>query len=332
MTLPSHTPATRRDGQRGLATRVATPFAWAGALACLALLAGCGSFGGSSGKPAADVAKRGGGYYLDDGPGPNPPANLDEVPDAVPRAEALHRGAARPYVIMGRSYAPMTALASYRERGMATWYGRRYHGKRTSSGEVYDMYAMTAAHTVLPIPSYARVTNLANGRSVVVRINDRGPFLGERLIDLSYVAAHKLDIVRNGSALVEVETVFAGSDAPLPATMTASTTAGTREPPAMAAIPPETRVQPVAAEPRAPTAEGQHYLQLGAFAVRANAERFLDQARALLGSADASLDITASGDLFRVQAGPYGSRSAALQAAERIAQLLGSAPVLAAPR
>ena len=103
--------------------------------------------------------------------------------NAVPRAEPINRGTSRPYVVMGRSYTPMTSHAPYRARGIATWYGRRYHGKQTSSGEIYDMYAMTAAHTTLPIPSYARVTNLADGRSVVVRVNDRGPFVGERLID-----------------------------------------------------------------------------------------------------------------------------------------------------
>jgi rare lipoprotein A len=109
----------------------------------------------------------------------------------------------------------MTSLQPFRQRGMASWYGKRYHGQKTSSGEVYDMYAMTAAHPTLPIPSYARVTNLANGRSVVVRINDRGPFRGTRIIDVSYVAAHKLGFIQAGQAQVDVEAVVPGRTAGL---------------------------------------------------------------------------------------------------------------------
>jgi rare lipoprotein A len=164
-----------------------------------ALLAGCG--GGA------------GGYYRGDGPGGPPPANLDKIADATPRAEPLNHGANAPYTALGRKYVPYTALTAYRARGVATWYGRKFHGKKTASGERYDMYAMTAAHTTLPIPSYARVTNLASGKSVVVRINDRGPFHAERIIDLSYAAAYKLGYVTAGSAKVEVEAILPGKRA-----------------------------------------------------------------------------------------------------------------------
>ena len=160
-----------------------------------------------AGRAPATSAQRSGGFYLDDGPGANPPKDLDAIPDAVPRAEPLNPRTARPYVVFDRQYVPMTALAPYRERGVASWYGRRYHGQRTSNGEIYDMYGMTAAHPTLPLPSYARVTNLRNGRSVVVRVNDRGPFLDARLIDLSYTAAAKLGYVSAGSAEVEVELI-----------------------------------------------------------------------------------------------------------------------------
>ena len=135
------------------------------------------------GKPAV-ATKKGGGYYLDDGPGDNPPANLDAIPDAEPKAEPLHKAANRPYSVLGQSYTPDTRLKPYKETGVASWYGRRYHGQKTSTGEIYDMYGMTAAHPTLPIPSYVRVTNLKNGKSVVVRVNDRGPFHSDRLIDL----------------------------------------------------------------------------------------------------------------------------------------------------
>ncbi len=153
-------------------------------------------------------ATRGGGYYLDDGPGDSPPPDIDSIPDAVPQREPLHRGAMRPYVVMGQAYTPMTELTPYRARGSASWYGRRYHGKQTSSGEIYDMYSMTAAHPVLPIPSYVRVTNVATGKSVIVRVNDRGPFIDSRLIDLSYTAAHRVGVLAGGSAVVEVESII----------------------------------------------------------------------------------------------------------------------------
>jgi rare lipoprotein A len=130
-----------------------------------------------------------------------------QVPDAVARAEPLNPRANRPYVVFGQSYVPMTELQSFKERGIATWYGRRYHGRRTSNGDPYDMYAMTAAHPRLPLPSYARVTNLANSRSVIVRVNDRGPFLHGRVIDLSWTAAARLGFANRGTAEVEVELI-----------------------------------------------------------------------------------------------------------------------------
>jgi len=156
-----------------------------------------------------------GGYYKDDGPHERPPANLDRVADAVARTEPLHKFANRPYKALGKEYVPMTSVQPFRQRGLASWYGKRYHGQKTSSGETYDMYAMTAAHPTLPIPSYARVTHVANGKSVVVRINDRGPFRAERIIDLSYVAAHKLGFIQAGQARVEVEAIVPGRTAGL---------------------------------------------------------------------------------------------------------------------
>ncbi|MBE0624074.1 MAG: septal ring lytic transglycosylase RlpA family protein, partial [Burkholderiales bacterium] len=186
----------------------------------IALLAACGSSpkrpaperdtGAGAQKSASAAAtrnRRGGGYYQDDGPGDNPPANLDQIADAEPRFEPLARAANNPYTVFGQQYVPRKTLAPYRARGVGSWYGRKFHGQRTSSGEIYDMYAMTAAHTTLPIPSYARVTNLANERSVIVRINDRGPFLAGRIIDLSYAAAYKLGYTGAGSASVEVESI-----------------------------------------------------------------------------------------------------------------------------
>ena len=139
-----------------------------------------------------------------DGPGLNPPPGLDRVPDARPRVEPLRVGGPnKPYEIFGQRYVPLTADVAFSESGGASWYGRKFHGLPTSSGEIFDMYAMTAAHKTLPIPSYARVRNPANGREVVVRINDRGPFAAGRVIDLSYTAALRLGLLA-GVAPVEV--------------------------------------------------------------------------------------------------------------------------------
>ena len=133
---------------------------------------------------------------LIDGPEANPPAGLENTADANPRIEPIRGGGPnRPYAVAGRSYVPLTTAAPFTETGLASWYGRKFHGRPTSSGEPYDMYAMTAAHKTMPIPSYARVRNPANGREVVVRINDRGPFVDGRVIDLSYTAALKLGVL-----------------------------------------------------------------------------------------------------------------------------------------
>jgi rare lipoprotein A len=305
-----------------------------------AMLAGCGSAPRreSAAKAPPSTPPRSGGYYLDDGPGANPPADLDSIPDAVPRAEPVRAATSRPYVVMGRSYTPMTAREPYRARGIATWYGRRYHGKQTSSGEIYDMYAMTAAHTVLPIPSYARVTNLANGRSVVVRVNDRGPFVDGRIIDLSYTAAHRIGVLAGGSAMVEVEAILPDDSgmiaAPAPRAPApqpeAPAVAVARDPvppapPPVAEAPPAPAPPPqvpIAAEP------GGFYLQLGAFGSKENAETFLARMRTQVDWLAGTLHLFTRDGLFRVHAGPYASQAEARATAERVTQTLGVKPVV----
>ena len=302
-------------------------------------LGGCGTT--PKREPSTKTPPRPGGYYLDDGPGASPPANLDSIPDAVPRAEPINRGTSRPYVVMGRSYTPMTSHEPYRTRGIATWYGRRYHGKPTASGEAYDMYAMTAAHTTLPIPSYARVTNVKNGRSVVVRINDRGPFVDGRIVDLSYTAAHRIGVLGGGSATVEVEAILPGSyGSTLAAPAQPDVSAPIREsPPSIAARDPGWPVSlPAAPEPLpAPHAEqpvpvaaevAGHYLQLGAFASRENAENFLTRMKTQLEELGGNLHVFARNGLYRVHAGPYTGQPEARQAADRISRMLGVRPVV----
>jgi len=173
-------------------------------LSVLLLLGACSSPAPKQGD--APLVSPGGGYYRNDGPLKGvSQATIDAIPEPVPKREPMHKWTTRPYKVMGKTFVPMTEMAPYKARGVATWYGTRYHGRKTAIGETYDMLQMTAAHPTLPLPSYVRVTNVENGKSVVVRVNDRGPFLHGRLIDLSYAAARRLDFVNKGSAQVEVE-------------------------------------------------------------------------------------------------------------------------------
>ncbi|EJO30971.1 septal ring lytic transglycosylase RlpA family protein [Achromobacter marplatensis] len=298
-------------------------------------VAGCSSTGGR---------KKGGGYYKDDGPDANPPSNLDQVPDAVPRIEPYASGANRPYVVFGQRYVPDTSGQPYKQRGIASWYGKKFHGNSTSIGESYDMYAMTAAHTTLPIPSYARVTSLVNGKTIVVRVNDRGPFHSDRIMDLSYVAAYKLGIIGPGSGQVVVESIpqeeirrLASQGAPAapePASATGSM-------PVMA---------PVAATPVALTAEplpgpapgsapvrqapsggtGTVYLQVGAFSQPANAQSLVARINSQLGAAGAPpAQVEQSNNLYRVRIGPYPDRQSAMNAVQLVSDRIGILPSIA---
>jgi rare lipoprotein A len=237
-----------------------------------------------------------GAYYKDDGPGDNPPPDLAAIPDAQPRTEPLHRFANRPYRVFGKDYVPAAGLTPFRQTGVGSWYGRRFHGTPTSSGERYDMYAMTAAHPTLPIPSYARVTNLANGRSVVVRINDRGPFHSERIIDLSYTAAWKLGYVEAGSARLEVESLLPGR-------------------------------APLLLEAKAPEGRGI-FLQLGAFSAREAAENLRTQIYRDLAWLTETIQVVAAGALYRLHLGPYRTQDEARSIAERIQSELSLRPMI----
>jgi rare lipoprotein A len=208
---------------------------------------------------------------------PPPPASSQEVPDAVPRPEPRSAHGNPPfYDVLGQRYFVLPSAEDYLERGVASWYGPSFHGGTTSNGEPYDMYAMTAAHKTLPLPSYARVTNLKNGKSIVVRINDRGPFVANRLIDLSYSAAARLDMLREGTTLVEVRALTPG----VPDELTRS-----------------------AAAP-APTL----YVQAGAFADEHNAQRLLTRLQAAgLPAVFVAAPLAGSAPLYRVRVGPVAS-------------------------
>jgi rare lipoprotein A len=262
---------------------------------CIALAALCVA-GCSSTPPreaSAPAPARPGGYYKDDGPGDKLPPNIAEIPDAEPKSEPLHRYANRPYKVFGTDYVPLAQIQAFRQTGVASWYGKRFHGQKTSSGELYDMYAMSAAHPTLPIPSYARVTNLANGRSVVVRVNDRGPFHASRIIDLSYAAAYRLGYIQAGSARVEVQAIVPGA---------AGQAAGVELPGV--------------------------YLQMGAFSSRESAESLQSRVAREAAWLQETVQVLSSGALWRLHVGPYRSREDARSVAERIEAELNLKPLL----
>jgi peptidoglycan lytic transglycosylase len=284
----------------------------------LFLLAGCA--GPLQKSPPAPGA---GKYYQDDGPPDTVPDGLGDLPDAIPRDEPFHKFANRPYTVFGQTYVPIVNKDPLKQRGLASWYGRKFQGQKTSSGETYDMFAMTAAHKTLPIPSYAKVTNVKNGKSVVVRINDRGPFHSNRIIDLSYAAAKRIDILGVGSAMVEVERVFPGSDATPPAASD-----GTRAAPAPSSA---TLTAPDAAAVQTPMVArdpGGLWLQLGAFGSAESAEQFRERVKRELPWMLEPVQVSAGDGLHRVRLGPYKSMEEAAAIGDKVRRSLGYAPAL----
>lgn len=275
-------------------------------------LAGCSSAPHTkqSSAPRPPEAKTGGGYYLDDGPGDSPPPNLQAVPDAVPRDEPLHRYANRPYEVSGVNYTPMKERGAVHQTGIASWYGKRYHGKPTSSGEIYDMYGMTAAHPTLPIPSYAKVTSLDSGKAVIVRINDRGPFHSDRVIDLSYTAAYKLGLLGKGSGRVSVESIGPEIE-PIQYNVSLD----------MAAKPDNYSVS------QDNTNKPGYYVQLGAFGNPENAEKLLSQARAALAIPAELVQMTLAGNMHHVKLGPFTNQAEASDWVEKTRSALGIAAI-----
>lgn len=294
-----------------------------------------------SSKPASKSSQsaplKSGGYYLDDGPGDNPPADMLSIPDAVPKLEPYAARANKPYIALGMSYTPMTSYQPYKKQGIASWYGRRYHGQKTSIGEVYDMYAMTGAHTTLPLPSYVRVTNPENGKSVIVRINDRGPFHEGRIIDLSYLAAYKLGVAQKGSGWVEVEAIDVkqylaqqgASQATVPATSNiVSANAPNASPPTVNPPSPAVAQYDKSASNEAPLASG-NYVQLGAFRQPENAQNLAQKLRQQVTLPNsASVSQTQSQGIYRVLVGPFDSRLNAEQMAEKIKANIGLSVVI----
>jgi rare lipoprotein A len=240
------------------------------ALIAALLQAGC-----SSHTPSIPVER--------DGPGDG--RDVSQIPDAVPRVEPRSRGGnAKSYVVFGKRYYTLDSSKGFVERGIASWYGSKFHGRKTSNGETYDMYAMSAAHTRLPIPTYLQVTNLENGRKIIVRVNDRGPFHDNRIIDLSYAAASRLGMLKKGTALVEIRAL---------------------DP----AAPRQPKVRMAGAEqPASPGGTPRIFLQAGAFSSDGNARRLQQRlADGLARPVRVVSAQTASGKVHRVQVGPLAS-------------------------
>lgn len=330
----------------------------------IALIAGCASKPpGIDGRSVASP-----GRFPDrDGAPSDAPPDLARLPDAVPQIEPIRPGGAnKPYSVLGQSYEPMAKDVAWKETGLASWYGTKFHGRRTASGEMFSMYGLTAAHRTLPIPSYARVRNTRSGKEIIVRINDRGPFHSTRIIDLSYAAAVKLGIVSMGSAQVEIERLTfddirtgawkrgtspdpeageAVAGGVVPASpggggasadvLLASSSESVAVPavslpdatvPASASASPAVKIG-APAQAQTPAAKG-FWVQLAALGRRDGVDRLQQKAAAVMADLAPMLAIFKEASFFKLQVGPYASRGEALAAAEQARQALQLTPMV----
>ncbi|MBQ5962561.1 septal ring lytic transglycosylase RlpA family protein [Massilia sp. ZL223] len=251
------------------------------------------------------------GYYKDEAPGENPP-------DVV-KYEPYAKWGNRPYSVFGQTYTPILHEDPFVQRGMASWYANRFHGQKTTSGEPYDMYKMTAAHPTLPIPSYVRVTSVDSGKSVIVRINDRGPFHSSRIIDLSYTAALKLDLLAKGSHKVEIERLFPSDPERIASTRRAAASLAQSAPPEIAAVMLEEKVQSdsAAVAQLVSSPAKTFYLQFGSYSLSNTAEAIKKK----LHRADTNfktLEVVQVGFTHRIFGGPFKDKAGAQRAARAI--------------
>ncbi len=268
----------------------------------------------------SSAARKPGGYYQDDGPAEQIPEGLLDTPDAEPKVEPFAKGPSKPYTVFDQTYVPITDNRPFVQRGVGSWYGKKFHGQKTASGEIYDMFKMTAAHPTLPIPSYARVTNLRNGKQVIVRINDRGPFHSQRIIDLSYTAALKLDYIRGGSVELEVERLLPDEIARLQAARRGKGAMPVdADHDAIGKLAGNTPQSPSPQQqPPLAAGSGGFFLQFGAYAQEQNAHAMRER---LLAGWPASLPqpmVVQSQGLYRLHAGPFENRELASHAARQL--------------
>lgn len=358
--MPSWTSPNRLHGQ-SRPWRSLGPWVVACGVAALLALGGCASGPGSAGgaREAERTSERSPGR---DGPPPQGAAptlaELASLPDPVPQVEPIRTGGPnKPYVVMGQSYEPMAADVPWRERGGASWYGNKFHGRRTASGELYSMYGLTAAHKTLPIPSYVRVRNVRNGKEIIVRVNDRGPFHSSRVMDLSYAAAVKLDIAASGTGEVELSrltfdeiragvwqrgTVLdadPGAASAVPLASVGSVNAPDSDPmgdfvsrvanrPALPSDPPATSgAVPVSGRAHTPASKG-FWVQLAALGKREGVDRLQQHIGQQLDALLPMLAVFHEPPFFKLQAGPYTSRAEAQAAAAQARRALQLDPMV----
>lgn len=250
-------------------------------------------------------------YALKNDTGPDRDIDHTNVPDAVPRHEKKSRGGNKNYRVNGKSYRVLNSSNGYKQRGVASWYGKKFHGHRTSNGEIYDMYKMSAAHKSLPLPTFVRVTHLKNGKSVILRVNDRGPFHRNRLIDLSYVAAKKLGITATGTGLVEIEAIIPGQYR----AKNKSRTIGHGRNKVRRSKKTDTKFSQVTSD-----SNYQVYLQVGAFSQHQNAESLKNRIGNLSLSYTAKVEFDNHKKLYKVKLGPFASIDAADSVSEELYQ------------
>lgn len=301
------------------------PLCWA---ISVALLSGCGTT--TARKPVATAStqspyvmkpyvRKGGGFYKDDGLPSQIPENIEQIPNATPRPEPLRKAANRPYTVLGRSYTPMTELRPFSEQGIGSWYGTKFNGLKTSNGDTYDMFAMTAAHPTLPLPSYVKVTNLQNNRSVIVRVNDRGPFHDGRVIDLSFTAAYKLGYVDQGSSRVRVDLIIPDASTGMTYADVSKDALAMNE----SRIDDKTRYGEEMPKPGT-------YVQMGAFQNGFNAQVLRNHLlRELDWMTPEKVHIYAEPPWHRVQVGPFANRADAEAVQTKIRDALGGQPHIA---
>lgn len=285
-------------------------FVW---LAFIFVLSGC-----SGGLTGATVAKSdSGGFYGGDAAPTNSAQDFDAIPDAIPKHEPLSPTGNKPYTALGKSFRPLNSANGYVKRGIASWYGTKFHGRRTSSGEIYDMWGMSAAHPVLPLPTYVEVTNLDSGKKIVVKVNDRGPFLHNRIIDLSYAAAHKLGIAKHGTGRVEVRALNPDSYSDSADFAQYSDIVGSID---------------SAKNAQQSSSAGEYFIQVGAYSEFANARsmrnRLRQQGHPIY--PDSEQENKTQGVPYKVKVGPFQTLNSAAAAKHALEQLLGQAVILLA--
>ncbi len=270
-----------------------------------------------------------GGFYGGDAAPTHKPRDFDAIADAIPKDEPLSRTGNKPYTVLAQHFTPLKSSKGYVKQGIASWYGEKFHGRRTSSGEIYNMWAMTAAHPILPLPTYVEVTNLDTGKKIIVKVNDRGPFLHGRIIDLSYVAAHKLGIARKGTGRVQVKAIDPTINLSVQAVNTAPNTT------AISGLAGTVNISPTVPTASGDTSEdapentpeqGENYfVQVGTYSKIANAEamrhRLDQQGYSVYSPAKQTRP-------YRVQVGPFLIIESALQVKQKLERLLGQAIIL----